>query len=183
MTIARDFALLALVFLTVGCQTTNSVPYKASMENVIAIQKSLKSAGKTVSVGTIELADGVRERPLCRLNGPIQVSPGKSIQQFIQEAFQEELFMAQVYQADASTVIDGRIEGLSFSSVTPANWNMSMSVKSNHSDGYEVSVKHKFATSYAAWAACENVANAFGPAVQALLRAVVTHPKFSELAN
>ncbi len=180
-------APITLVFILAallsGCETTNSIPYKASTANVISIQQSLQTQGKKVSVGKINLAPGVEESPMCRLNGPVKVAPGKSLPQYITDAFQEELFMAQVYQPNAPTVINGRLEALSFSSVSPANWDITMSVKSNTSAGYTVSVKYPFDTSWTAYSACKNVADAFGPAVQELLKQVVTHPQFGSLAQ
>lgn len=166
--------------LLAGCETTNSFPYKASTENVIAIQQNLQA--KKVSVADIQLAPGVDESPLCRLNGPVKVAPGKTIPQYVKEAFEEELFMAQAYDVKGPA-IQGRIEELSFSSVSPANWTIRMFVKSPSSPGYEVSVKYQFDTSWTAMSACKNVADAFGPAVQSLLKQVVTNPQFSALAG
>ena len=166
-----------------GCETTNSIPYKASVTNVISIQQSLHEKGKKVSLGTISLAPGVEESPLCRLMGPVVVAPGKTLPTYIKEAFQEELFMAQVYSPNAPTIIDGRLEKLSFSSISPASWEITLSVKSNVSEGYTVSAKYPFDTSYTAISACKNVADAFGPAVQDLIKQVVTNPQFGSLVK
>ena len=178
-----SFAAIAITFLLAGCETTNSIPYKTSTSNVIAIQQTLQAQGKKVSIGSVMLAPGVDESPLCRLSGPVKVTPGKSISQYIKDAFQEELFLAQAYQVNAPTVIDGRLEALRLSSVSPASWNITMSVKSNYSAGYTVSVNYPFETSWTAYSACKNVADAFGPAVQELLKQVVTHPQFPTLAK
>ena len=169
--------------LLIGCETTNSIPYKASTNNVIAIQQSLKAEDKTVSIGSIAMAPGVEESPLCRLMGPVKVAPGKSLPQYIKDAFQEELFTAGVYAPDAPTVIDGTITALSFSSISPANWTIAMAVESNQSPGYTVSTKYEFGTSWSAYSACKNVADAFGPAVQELLKQVVSNPQFRTLTN
>ena len=169
--------------LVAGCQTTNSIPYKASTANVISIQQTLQPQGKKVSLGNIGLASGVEESPLCRLNGPVIVAPGKSLPSYIKDAFQEELFMAQVYQPNSSNVIEGRLEALSFSSVTPAIWNITMSVQSTSGAAYTTTVKFPFETSWSAASACKNVADAFGPAVQELLKQVVNHPQFGALAK
>ncbi len=174
------FALVALVS---GCETTNSVPYKASIANVISLQQGLQAQGKKVSLGNFSAAQGIDENPMCRLMGPVTVAPGKSLPQFIKDAFQEELFLAQVYDANSPTIIDGRIEALTFSSVSPASWDITMHVKSNHSDGYTVAVKYPFDTSYSAYSACKNVADAFGPAVQELLKQVISNPQFRSLAK
>ena len=181
MKIAVGVVMVAV--LVSGCETTNSIPYKASVNNVISIQQTLQEKGKKVSLGTISLAPGVEENPLCRLMGPVVVAPGKTLPTYIKEAFQEELFMAQVYSPNAPTVIDGRLEKLSFSSISPASWEITLSVKSNVSPGYTVSAKYPFDTSYTAMSACKNVADAFGPAVQDLIKQVVTHPQFGSLVK
>ncbi|WP_353191067.1 hypothetical protein [Pandoraea pnomenusa] len=163
-----------------GCETTNSIPYKASTSNVIAIQQALQPA--KVSVADIKLASGVEENPLCRLMGPVKVAPGKTLPQYIKEALQEELFLAQAYDTKGPA-IEGSIDELSFSSVAPANWKISMTVKSAKSAGYKVSVNFPFETSFTAISACKNVADAFGPAVQELLKQVVTNPQFATVAG
>ena len=177
------FAVLAISVGLGGCETTNSIPYKASTETVISIQQTMQAQGKKVSLGKVAFAPGVEESPTCRLLGPVKVAPGKTPSQYIKDAFQEELFMAQVYQPKAPNVIDGRIEALSFSSMSPAIWNITMTVKSNVSDGYTVTTKYPFDTSWTAYSACKNVADAFGPAVQELLKAVVTDSRFGDLAK
>lgn len=178
------FALVATMcaagVLLTGCETTNSIPYKASAANVIAIQQNLQP--KKVSVADVGLANGVDESPLCRLNGPVKVAPGKTPSQYIKDAFQEELLMAQAYDVKGAP-IEGRIEELKFSSVSPAYWQITMAVKSSAAPGYTVSVKYPFDTSWTAAGACRNVADAFGPAVQELLKQVVTNPQFSTLAG
>lgn len=173
----------AAVVCSAGCETTNSIPYKASTTNIITVQKTLQAEGKKVSIGSVSMAAGVDDSPLCRLNGPIKVAPGKSPAQYIKDAFQEELFAAGVYAPDAPTVISGTITSLSFSSVSPASWNIAMAVQSNTSAGYSVSTKYEFGTSWSAFSACKNVADAFGPAVQALLKEVVSDPRFAALAK
>ena len=172
-----------LAFVLAGCETTNSIPYDPPTTNVITIQNTLEKEGKKVSVGNISLSPGVEESPMCRLNGPIKVAPGKSLPEYIEEAFREELFMAGVYDSNAESKINGKIEKLSFSSVSPAYWDISMKVSSNVSPGYTVSIHYPFDTSWTAYSACKNVANAFGPAVQSLLREVVTNPNFSSLVK
>ncbi|MGE8450041.1 MAG: hypothetical protein ACN6OP_05315 [Pseudomonadales bacterium] len=164
--------------MLLSVRISNLFPYKASPSNVIAIQQSLQP--KKVSVGDVSMAPGVDDRPLCRIMGPVEVAPGKAPSQYIKDALQEELLMAQAYDV-RGTPIDGRIEELSFSSVSPAYWQITMAVKSPVNNGYEVSVKYPFDTSFSAFGACKNVADAFGPAVQELLKQVVTNPQFPAL--
>jgi len=166
-----------------GCSTTNSIPYKASTANVISIQESLETTGVKVNIGKVTPAPGVEESPMCRLMGPVKVAPGKSPSRYIQDAFQEELFMAGVYSSKSPISINGSIKELSFSSVSPANWKITLEVSSNVAPGYTVSTNYAFDTSWDAYSACKNVADAFGPAVQELLKQVVTHPQFASLTK
>ena len=175
--------VIATVALLAGCSTTNSIPYKASTSNVITIQNTLKASNTKVTLGTFSMGSGVTEELLCRLMGPVKVAPGKTLSAYIKEAFQEELFLAQAYDTNASVTFEGRIEKLAFSSVSPANWEISMRVSSNKSPGYTVAVKYNYDTSFDAISACRNVADAFAPAVQELLRQVVTNPQFSQLVK
>ena len=175
--------LLVAVGLLAGCSTTNSIPYKASTTNVITLQNNLKQSNTKVTLGTFSLANGVEEELMCRLMGPVKIAPGKTLSTFIKEAFQEELFLAQAYDTNAPVKIEGRIERLSFSSVSPANWEIAMRVTSNKSQGYTVAVKYNYDTSFDAYSACRNVADAFSPAVQELLRQVITNPQFNQLVK
>lgn len=184
MAINLKNGLLALAaVLVAGCSTTNSIPYKASTSNVISLQNTMKQNNTKVSLGTFSMANGVDEEMMCRMLGPVKVAPGKTLSTFIKEAFQEELFLAQAYDSHAPTAIEGRIERLSFSSVSPANWEIAMRVSSNKSPGYTVAIKYNYDTSFDAWSACKNVADAFSPAVQELLRQVVANPQFSQLVK
>lgn len=176
-------AVTTLALLLVGCETTNSIPYKASTSNIITIQQSLGATGKKVTLGTVSMAPGVEESPLCRLMGPVKVAPGKTPAEYIKDAFQEELFTAQVYSPSAATVIDVTITELSFSSVAPASWTIAAHVKSNTSAGFDVKTSYEFNTSFSAYSACKNVADAFGPAVQEFLKQVVSDPGFVKLAQ
>ncbi len=176
------FAVLVTLVLS-GCSTTNSIPYKVSTENLISIQKALQPQGKKVRIGNVVMAAGVDEHLMCRLEGEGKVAPGKTLPMYIKDALEEELFAAKVYDPKASTIINGKIVAISFSSIVPANWIIEMEVSSNYSPGYTVSIKYLYNTSWVGSNACQNVADAFGPAVQELLKQVVNHPQFASLAG
>ena len=178
--LALVIALTSAVILS-GCSTTNSIPYKVSTANVIKMQEVLKASGKTINVGTITTADGVSESPMCRLMGPVKVAPGKSTTQYIADALQEELFLAQVYDTTAKTSLSATVTDLSFSSVYPATWTIGMNVSSNNGTAYSVKTEYEFNTSWDAVSACKNVADAFGPAVQDLIGKIVNAPEFGQL--
>lgn len=173
------FSLVALIL--VGCETTSSIPYDVSTANVISVEKSITSQGKKARVGSFIAASGVDESPMCRMMGDVVPSPGKTLTQFVQQAFEKELYAAKALDPDAPVLIEGVVQKLDFSSVSPAQWNIALNVKSSNGTSYSVETTYKFETSFSAWYACQNVADAFGPTVQTLLEKVVNHPDFPKL--
>ena len=174
---------IAAGLLLAGCETTNSIPYKASTENIITIQQQAEGGEDGVQLGIFSVAPNIDESPICRLSGPIRVAPGKSIPDYIKDALQEELFAANLYDTKANNIIEGSVENIEFSSVSPASWKLSLKLSSKHHSGYTTSIKYPFETSWTAYSACKNVANAFGPAVQELIHDAVKNPEFKSLIN
>jgi hypothetical protein len=70
---------------------------------------------------------------------------------------------------------------LSFSS-TGGSWNIALKLDSSNGKTLSASEHYEFHTSYSAASACHNVADAFQPAVQALIGKVVAAPDFRLLA-
>lgn len=172
---------LAAVFLA-GCSTTSTpVQYKASTRNVIQIEEYVRDTGAKVKTNEFTAAPGVESSPLCRANGPISLGSGKTPAEFIREAFQEELFLAKAYAGNAPVSIGGRIDKLSFSSISPASWEIDMTLTSSNGHSLQVENSHRFDTSWDAWSACKNVADAFAPAVQGTLSKAVNDPRFKTL--
>lgn len=175
-------AFLALGVLTTGCSTTSGgAPYKASIQNVVAIQEQLGEA--KVKLIDFTAAAGVDDPRMCRALGSISIAGGKAPSQFVRDAFQEELFLAQSYSNTSPIAISGRLDALSFSSVVPANWDITLTLTSSNGATLQVQNRHEFSSSWDALSACKNVADAFAPAVQALLRKAATDTRFKTLVN
>lgn len=171
----------ATMALLAGCATTTSggAPYKASTHNVISIQE--QAGGAKVRLMDFTTAAGVSESPWCRANGPISIGSGKTPAQFIHDALQEELFIAHAYSPNASTMVSGRLDELSFSSVSPANWVISLTLSSSTGASYQIKNIYEYETSWAAINACKNVADAFAPAVQDTLKKAISDARFKTL--
>jgi len=174
--------LSASLLMMTGCETTTSRPYTASTENVLMMQSKLNASSSKVKLGEFDQAKNSGSL-VCRLSGPVDVSPGKNQAQFVKEALQTELFMAQVYDVASDVEIKGILNSLTFSSVSPASWKLNFTISSNKSSGYTVETVYPFKTSFTAYGACKNVADAFAPAVQSLISDVLKNPKFSELVG
>lgn len=172
---------LTTAFLA-GCSTTSTpVQYKASTRNVVTIEEYVRDTGAKVKTNEFSAAPGVEGSPWCRANGPVSLGSGKTAAEFIREAFQEELFLAKAYAGNAPVSIGGRIDKLTFSSVTPANWEIGITLMSSNGKTLQVENTHRFDTSWDAWSACKNVADAFSPAVQGVLSKAVSDPRFKSL--
>ena len=176
-------AICALGALLAACDTTSAlVPYQPSTRNVLAAQGALRASEGQVSVGAFTATTDVSP-PLCRGLGALDVSPGRSIPDFIQEALQTELFTAGVYDADAPA-ITGSVDELEVNTFGTGSWTIALTVRSpSHPTGYQVRTDYAFSTSSFVYAACRNATSAFNPAVQDLLSRVVNHPEFPRLAG
>ena len=172
--------MIGMVIVLSGCETTASRPYAASTDNVLKLQGLMSQSNTKVQLEDFSESSDIGSLN-CRLNGPIDVSPGKTKAAYIQEAFKTELFMAQAYAVDADTKIYGSLDSLEFSSVSPAKWEIGFTLSSDKSEGYSVNTTYPFKTSFSAYSACKNVADAFGPAVQNLIKELINHPDFASL--
>lgn len=179
----RTLAIVsASALVLAACESTTSLPYQASTQNVIAAQQALNETEAKVSVAPFSAASGVA-KPTCRMAGQLDVAPGTDIQSYIRNAFEAEMFMADLLDANG-TSIRGHIEDVQVSTFGTGSWTLVMSVSSDHlPEGYQVTSSHGFATSFSAYMACQNASVAFNSAVQALLSDVINHPSFSRLAG
>ncbi|MEM9055200.1 MAG: hypothetical protein AAGB16_07735, partial [Pseudomonadota bacterium] len=172
---------LALIGVS-ACETTSSRPYSVSTENVMAFQSAL--GDNKVQVSDFTLAEGVGENMTCRALGALEVAPGKTPVEFIEGAMRDELFTAGVYDAKNGVKIKGNIKELEFNSFGTGSWNITLQLSSdNLPEGYQVSTEYEFKTSFSAISACQNVIDAFTPAVQTLIGSVIDHPDFGKLAD
>ena len=156
--------MAAAATLLAGCETTSTRPYTASTENVMRMQSILGDVVRLKLGNFTENEENIKLT--CRLSGPVDVSPGKTNAEYIRDALQSELFLAKAYDLDAATELSGTLNALSFSSTSPASWDIDFSIQSNNSTGYNIKSNYPFKTSFSAYSACQNVADAFAPAVQ-----------------
>jgi hypothetical protein len=171
-------AVLTLAALLSGC-AYNASPYGASVRNVEVI----KSANlKPVAVATFQAAKPGQSTITCRAAGPVTVTP--SFEAYIQKAFVDELKLAGAYDPASAITLSGKLEQVDFSSgITDGNWSFTLMVSNNKNDGFTTTSKFPFSGSFVADKACQEVAQAFQPAVQKLIEDVVRNPKFKTMTN
>jgi len=172
------------VLLALGaCDTTSpAVGYMPSTQNVIAIQGAMK--GGKVAVSDFATGPGLNTRPLCRLDGPLDVTAGKPMGQYLKDAMESELFQAQALDTKSPVVISTVLNEMKVGTLGTGSWTLGLQVSSNKDpQGYYVRVDRPFSSSYTAVGACRNAVNAFAPTVQQLLGEVVNNPDFGKLSG
>lgn len=171
-------ALAASASLFAGC-AYNVAPYGAAVQNVDAI----KAYGlKPVSVGKFQSSKPGNATITCRAAGPVTVSP--SFEAYIEKAFSDELKLAGIHDPASPLVLSGKLEQIDFSSgMTDGNWSFTLTLSNSRGESFTTQSKSGFSGSFVADKACQEVAQAFGPAVQKLIGDVVRDPKFRQIAN
>ncbi|WP_299085613.1 hypothetical protein [uncultured Ruegeria sp.] len=168
----------AVGLILAGCDSYSPSQYQSSPSNVIALQ-SIAATGKTASVGTVTVAEGVNARPTCRLAGPIDVGGGVDIATAVKQALQAEFLAGDIYSA-SGIPINVEITELKPDSVV-GQWTLGLKVDSAKGAGFNTRTIHKFTTSFSAAAACNNTADAFNRALASGLNKIVTDPRFRNL--
>jgi len=180
----RYVCAAAAVLTLCACETTSSRPYTPSTSNIMAFQSALKDDGTKVQLATFVAGADVDQSLTCRALGALEVAPGKTPIQFVEGAMRDELFAAGVYDQASGNLIRGEVTQLEFSSFGTGSWNIGLKLTSDTMpEGYTVSTNYKFKTSYSALKACQNVIDAFTPAVQELIGSAVANPEFKTLAG
>lgn len=173
-----SFAAVAVALALSGCAYTTS-PYHPSAANV---EKLRAAQVKPVAVGAFTAELPGRDSIVCRAAGPVTVKP--SFEGYIKQALIDELKIAGAYDANAQTVLTGRIDAIDFSSgMTDGNWTIALTVSNNKSQSVSAKAIYPFAGSFVADKACQEVAQAFSPAVQKLIATTVSNPSFKSLSE
>ncbi len=176
--IIKLVVLGALVSYMSGCSTYTTNNYGISTEN-IELMKQL--SGKQFSVNSFTATKPGVTTIQCRGAGPVSNQNKKPFESYITEAFISELKLAGIYSESSSIKIDGVVEKLDFgSNVGAGKWVFDVKVSSGNSS-FIVNSEYPFSTNWVADKACQQVAQAFQPAVQKLIRDIVSNPAFKDL--
>ncbi len=176
----KFFSLALIVSASVlsGCAFKTS-PYGASVKNVEAIRSANV---KPISVGKFQSAKPGLTSITCRAAGPVTVVP--SFETYIEQAFIDELKLAGAYNATSPLVLTGKLEDIDFSSgISDGKWLFALTVSNPRNESFTTKSTFGFSGSFVADRACQEVAQAFAPAVQKLIEDVVRDPKFKQIAR
>ena len=171
--------LLAIIGLS-GCSV--KVPqYNSSADNVV----QLRTIDFKLNVGTFTATHSAKST-LCRLARTVVVPHGLSFEKYIENAFTEELKMADKYSSESNITITANLNNLKASSglASTGYWSFDMTIQSSNGKSFDITSKHIYDTSFIGAIACnEMMPNAFKPAVQKLIKEVVSNPKFNDLLH
>lgn len=173
-------SIVATCFVLAGCSTMTPSTYAVNADNNVALRKL---AGARVNVSN--MVDASNFSANCRLMGPIEASNKRSIAQFVQDLFNDELKFADVYGTNVA--LDARLDHAEFSStsgLTNGWWDLAATLK-NPKTGASLSAqsRYEFPSGFDAATACTQTAQALTPAVQGLIKNAVTNPEFSNLVS
>ena len=168
------FALLVLA----GCETFSFHQYSMSQRNIDAIKRTMANAGvSTLAVGEFNAAAPGRSDITCGINGQIRTPQQVPFEQYIREAFIDEIKKANVYsldQIEADRVITGYLDNIKLDS-NNGNWDFKLIITFKSGKSFTVMESYPFEGS-----TCEKSAAAFNPAVQDLIFNTINHPVFRQ---
>ena len=178
----KKFNLGILVFLVIvgfsGCSV--KVPqYNSSADNVV----QLRTMDYKLNVGKFTATNSAK-KTLCRLARTVTVSQGLTFEEYIENAFVEDLKMADKYSATSNITITANLNNLKASSgvASTGYWYFDMTITSSNGKSFDIVSKYVYQTSFMGAIACsELMPNAFKPAVQGLIKEIINNPKFSSL--
>lgn len=174
----KNFAVVAMAILALGCSTMTPARYSVSIDNNQALKRY---EGSKVMVASIY--SSARYDANCRLMGPIEASDGMTIPQFVEKAFNDELKFANIY-SDQGVSLKGDLTRIAFSStsgLTNGWWELALKLTSSNGKSMTVESRYEFKSGFDAITACNQTAQALGPSVQDLIKKIVDDPQFGEL--
>jgi hypothetical protein len=170
---------LVLVLVEVGCSSYAVSKYGVSVDNVTALKKW---GASKIAVAPFTATGESTAEFSCRLVGPVTTPDQRPFQDYIRGALIDELRVAEFYAETSPVTLTGNLDKIDFSS-TEGAWTLGLSVKSSNGHSVTVSIVHNYESAFVGEKACALSAQAFEPAVQALIGALVANPGFGALVG
>jgi len=173
----RVTALGLALALCSGCSSYAVAKYGVSVDTVITL-KTL--GGQQVSVGPFGATKGGQTSIMCRGVGPVKTPDDKPFEEYVRNAFVDELRVAGLLGDAAPMTLTGNLDRAEFNSMS-GKWMLDLTVNSSNGRSVKVSEVYDYETSFVGEKACALSAQAFSPAVQELIGKTVRNPEFSAL--
>ncbi len=167
--------LLFGLFVISGC-TASVNQYGVSVENVESLRKMQSASKVNINAFTSE---AIHESINCRGSITIKTPNEISFEEYIHNALISELKLAGLYDSSSSLAINGNFEKLDASSaVGNGKWMFVIQLSADGKESFTVDSEYPFSASWLGDRACQQVPQAFSPAVQKLIKDIFNHPKF-----
>jgi hypothetical protein len=174
----RSFVTLIIIGLITTSCSYNASKYGASEDNVNYIKK----IDNKINVSQFTSSQPGLKTISCRAAGTVETPDNMSFEEYIHNAFVSELSLAGKYDKNSPVTISGHLEEIDFdSNIGTAQWRFTLKVTSSNSKTITVKSIHEFSGSFVADKACQGVAQEFVPAVQHLIKDIITDPGFEAL--
>jgi hypothetical protein len=160
--------------LVSGCFALSPGLYPVSVNNNQVLKQFY---GKKVMLTKLELA--VPYDSMCRAFGPIQFKEELTIAQFIQQAFNDEFKVANIF-SEEGIHLTGTVDKITFSSVK-GWWDIAITLHSTNGRTVHAENRYHFGRGFFDPTVCYLAARDFGPSVQALIHKTITDPEFGLL--
>jgi hypothetical protein len=122
------------------------------------------------------------EEPLELCRGGVRVGNVLTTHRRIQEAFNNVLKSAGTYDSVYGVRLSGSLDKIDFSSSSSdAWWDMEVTLSTEDERSITIQSHYEFESSFGGAAACQKTKEAFYPAVQKLIKDIVSNSEFHDL--
>jgi len=182
----RVLAILTIAVLASGCRNTMTAPeYAVSTETAQMLKRYI---GAKVRLSSLQMRANIGA--CLPGNVPFKFPDGMSASEYIQKAFNDEFRSANIF-SDSGIDLTGSLTTMSQPGLIQPEWHLG--VKLTSSNGASLIIESKYPYEYGfivkyVWfpvhdnvGSCNEDTRALGPAVQELIRKVVSDPHFAQL--
>jgi len=176
------FLLVMAGFLFTGCASFTANDYGVSVENVETLRAMSDQQETKFAVPEFTSFEPNKNKITCRGAGDVTTRGGLSFEKYVTDALISELRLAGIYSKKSETQIKGHIELIDFSSnIGTGVWTIKAKISSSQASPFIVQSVYSFESSWEGVKACQQVAQAFSPAVQTFIKTLINDPRFNQL--
>ena len=176
------FLLVMAGFLFTGCASFTANDYGVSVENVETLRAMSDQQETKFAVPEFTSFEPNKNKITCRGAGDVTTRGGVSFEKYVTDALISELRLAGIYSKKAEIQIKGHLELIDFSSnIGTGLWTIKTKISSSQASPFIVQSVYSFESSWEGVKACQQVAQAFSPAVQTFIKTLINDPRFNQL--
>lgn len=168
------FLMITTLFFLQGCAVPFPV-YTISSKNITTI----RSTPKTIKLGDFQ---GNQKSVSCRLQ-PISPENGNTFAQYIHDAFQDELIIADP-ATNSDLTLTAKVLDIDVDcAMGTASWEVSMEVTVGNEPPFVVKTIRTFDGNFLGGVVLTRAYQAFTPTVQDVITNILIHPSFKAASN